>query len=487
MNLDLTGFCGGTYHGRSRRIGVEQVINLIPEVTGGAAVKPKTPIAFYPTPGTRTFATAGNGPIRDIFYEDGRCYCVSGAEAYQVPDAGGDCTLIGSVATSQLPAKIVGNGPQGQQILFISGGYGYIWNWSTSTWTQIADSDFPANVQTAAFSDGYFLILPYNGLDVHYSALFNGLSYSALDIFSKTQSSDAIRNMAVVNKLIYLLGSQRTEIWQNTGDALVTFAPIQGVLIEHGIEPFAGLAKVGNSLAWVGQDADGKCIPWMDVNFTPTKFSHFGIDQEFQALSRTDDAVCFTYQLRGHQFWVVSFLTAQKTFVADMNTRPPIWHQWAYLNPETGVQEAAIARCHAFAFGKHLVGSRIDGTIYELTPDAQYDMDTKPIRRVRRSPHMFSQQGPITVNRLRLQCDAGVANATGQGSDPVVMLRYSVDGGMTYSDELFAEQGASGDYWTTVEWCGLGQGDDWVFELATSEPMAHAWSGASLDAEGDAS
>lgn len=487
MNLDVTGFIGGTYNGRSRRIGVELVQNLIPEITGGPAVKPKTQIAYYPTPGTRTFATAGNGPIRDLFYEDGRCYCVSGAEAYQVPDAGGACTKLGDVATNQLPAKIVGNGPQGQQILFISGGLGYIWNWSTNTWTAITDPDFPANVQTAEFSDGYFLVLPYNGLDVYYSALFNGLSYDAADLFSKTQSSDAIRNLAVVNKLIYLLGSQRTEIWQNTGDALVTFAPIQGVLLEHGINPFAGLAKVGNTLAWIDQDSRGKCTPQIDQNFTPVKLSHYGIDQELHRLQRTDDAVCFAYQFRGHELFVVSFLTEQKTFVADISTRPALWHQWAYLNPETGVQEAAIARCHVFGFDKHLVGSRLDGTIYELTDAAQYDMDTQPIRRVRRSPHVFSQQGPITVNRLRLQCDAGVANATGQGSDPVVMLRYSTDGGMTYSDELLAEQGASGEYWTAVEWCGLGQGDDWVFELATSEPMDHAWSGASIDAEGDAS
>ena len=486
MIVDYAGFIGGTYHGTSRRVGVEICQNLIPWVTGGPAVTPKTPIAYQPTPGTRTFAVAGNGPIRDIFHEDGRCFCVSGAEVYSVA-ASGAATKLGDVATSQLPAKIAGNGPQGQQIMVTSGGFGYIWNWSTSTWAQITDVDFPANVQSCEFSDGYFLVLPFNDIDVFYSALFNGLSWDPLRLFSKTQSSDAIRNMAVVNKLIYLLGSKRTEIWQNTGDALVTFAPIQGVLIEHGINPFGGLAKVGNTIAWVGQDADGKCIPWTDVNLAPVKFSHGGIDQQFQAFERTDDAICFTYQFNGHTMWVVTFLTEQRTFVADMNTRPPIWHEWAYLNPATGVQEAALARCHTFAFDKHLVGSRLDGTIYELTPAAKYDMDTRPIRRRRRAPHIFAQQGPTTINRFRLQCDAGVANTTGQGSDPVVMLSYSTDGGMTYSDELFAEQGEQGQYSTQVEWHGLGQGDDWVFDLATSEPMDHAWSGASLDAEGDLS
>ena len=31
----------------------------------------------------------------------------------------------------------------------------------------------------------------------------------------------------------------------------------------------------------------------------------------------------------------------------------------------------------------------------------------------------------------------------------------------------------------------LGQGRDWVIELAASDPIPHLWSGASVDAEGD--
>lgn len=485
MIVDYQGFIGGTYSGRSRRIGVELCENLIPEITGGPLVKPKTPMAFYPTPGTRTFATAGTGPIRDIFYEDGRCAVVSGAEAYSI-SAGGVATKLGDVATSFLPAKIAANGPAGQQFMFTSGGSGYIWNWSAGTFAQITDSDFPANVQTCEFSDGYFLALPVNSLDVYYSAVFNGTSWDLLRIFSKTQSSDAIKTMTVVNKLVYLLGSKRTEIWQNTGDALVTFAPIGGVLLEHGTAAFAGVARVGNTIAWLGQDADGRGIPLMDENLAAAKMSPFGIDQEIQSLARIDDCVCFTYQTRGHRLVVFSFLTEGKTYVADVTTRPPVWHRWVYRNPETGDKEAALARCHTFGFDKHLVGSRIDGTIYELTHEHQYDADVDPIIRRRRAPHIFSQQQSITINRLALQCDAGDANTTGQGSNPVVMMSYSVDGGNTYSDELFADQGAKGKYETRVEWGPLGQGDEWVFDVSTSEPMDHAWSGASIDADGDA-
>ena len=42
-----------------------------------------------------------------------------------------------------------------------------------------------------------------------------------------------------------------------------------------------------------------------------------------------------------------------------------------------------------------------------------------------------------------------------------------------------------GQYGYEVEWWMLGQGRDWVIELAASDPIPHLWSGASVDAEGD--
>lgn len=469
---------------QSPRLGAEQCLNMIPVLAGTAGSKPPGPLVFLSTPGTRTFATAGNGPIRDIFYEDNRCFCISGEEAYQI-SAAGDATLLGAVAASQLPGKIAGNGSGGSQIMFVSGGSGYIWNWSTGVWAQITDSDFPTSVQTCAFSDGYFLALGYNTRSVNYSASFNGLSWGGTDIFQKSQTTDHIRNLSVINKNIYLIGSKTIEIWKNTGDATTTFKPYQ-IIIEQGIDPFAGIAAVGNSLAWIGQNKDGKGRAYRDINLAPVPFSHPGVEDIWATYGRTDDAVCWTMLYRGQLLFVVSFLTAEATWAANMTSEPPIWFELGYLDPLDGLQKAHLGRCHAYAFDKHLVGSRTDGSIYEMAANAYYDDDNKPIRRVRRSPHVFVPQRSMTINRFAVQVDTGVAATTGQGSDPALMFRYSVDGGKTYSDELQIETGPLGEYETRAEITRLGQGDDWVMELATSEPIAHAWRDASIDAEADA-
>ena len=491
MVIPFQGFLGGTYRMRSPRLGVEQCLNKIPVVAGAAGSKPPGPLVFINTPGSRLFGTAGNGPVRAIHYEDGRCFCISGTEAYQISAAGG-ATKLGDVAASQLPAQIAVNGSGGTQAMFSSGGSGYIWNWDTEVWAEITDSDFPDAVQAIAFSDGYFLAVGYQTRQVNYSALFNGISWAAADVFQKSQTTDHIRNLSVINKTIYLIGSKTIEPWKNTGDALVTFAPMQ-IIIEQGIDPFGGIAKVGQALAWIGHNEHGKGRAYWDVNLSPVPFSHPGVEDIWSTYGRTDDAVCWTMLYRGQLLFVVSFLTEQATWAANMTTNPPIWFEMGYLNPATGEQEAHLGRCHAFAFGgKHLVGSRIDGKIYELRADAYYDdldvdnANGDPIRRVRRSPHVFVPQRSMTINRFGMRVDAGVANATGQGSDPQLMFKYSVDGGQTYSNELLMETGATGEYDTDVGINRLGQGRDWVFEVATSEPTDHAWHDASLDAEADA-
>jgi len=63
------------------------------------------------------------------------------------------------------------------------------------------------------------------------------------------------------------------------------------------------------------------------------------------------------------------------------------------------------------------------------------------------------------------------------------MFRYSVDGGKTWSSEIWINQGVVGEYDTVVGLDRLGDGYDWVMEVSTSEPITHAWGDASVDIE----
>ena len=67
--------------------------------------------------------------------------------------------------------------------------------------------------------------------------------------------------------------------------------------------------------------------------------------------------------------------------------------------------------------------------------------------------------------------ETGVGLATGQGSDPQAVLRYSTDGGHSWSNEIPAPIGKVGEYDTRVIWHRLGRARDFTFEVTVTDPV----------------
>jgi len=70
---------------------------------------------------------------------------------------------------------------------------------------------------------------------------------------------------------------------------------------------------------------------------------------------------------------------------------------------------------------------------------------------------------------------------------PQAMLRWSSDGGRTWSSESWASIGRVGEYKARVRWRRLGRARDRVYELTISEPVKVVVIGAALQATGGTS
>ena len=113
------------------------------------------------------------------------CSASPGASSSRVGE-GGAATKLGDVATGVLPVTWASNGVGGQQIMVTSGGRGYIFDLASDTFHLIEAAYFPANVIACAYLQTYFLVLPANSRQFHYSAQFNGLEWSAGDVAQKS-------------------------------------------------------------------------------------------------------------------------------------------------------------------------------------------------------------------------------------------------------------------------------------------------------------
>src|SRR5690242_15331725 len=208
--MDLKGFCGPSNQSRALSFDGERTINLYHERKD--AGNPKSDLAMFDCPGIYPRYHLPAGPIRALFYQDGRMFAIGGqmlAELY--PNY--TWRAAGTVAVDGFPASISSNGNNGHQLFITSGGYGYIYRLDDDDFSQITDDAFPYPVSMGCFADGYFVALKSNSNQFFLSALNDGLEWNGLDTAQTSESSDNKIALSCNHRELWLQGTKRTEIW----------------------------------------------------------------------------------------------------------------------------------------------------------------------------------------------------------------------------------------------------------------------------------
>ena len=382
------GFVGPSYTPRSMNVDAERTINLYPETVtdGTGAVK----AYLVGTPGLRSYISFDRfgGPVRALWTQNGRAFAVVGSGFYEFfPTKRG--VKHGTVALDDDPATICSNGTAGNQILILSAGRGYIFRTDTNVFTAlpawpvdaaIPDGEFfPFPCKAVAFADGYFVALRRDSRQLWCSDLEDGMTWGAT-AFSEVQTAgDNLRTMVASHRQLWMWGEHNGHVWYNAAAEDFPYVPLEGTSIEHGILAPHSVASLDNTLFWLGSDVSGAGIVWKANGYTPQRVSTHAVEYWLKQASRLSEAVAYAYQDEGHSFYVLYVPGAETTWVYDVATGS--WHERATWNTETMAWEPHLGRCHCYAFGRHLVGDRASGTIYEMSLDL-YDDDVAPVESV---------------------------------------------------------------------------------------------------------
>jgi len=137
-----TPILGSAYVARSINAADNRMVNLFPEIIpeGG-----KEPGFLQRAPGLKFLQTIGTGPIRALWAHQTNgsdFYVVSGREFYKLTSTTGTPTLLGTVSGTG-PVSIADNGTQ---IFLACNPDGFIYNESTNVFQQITDPDFAGAV-----------------------------------------------------------------------------------------------------------------------------------------------------------------------------------------------------------------------------------------------------------------------------------------------------------------------------------------------------
>jgi hypothetical protein len=369
----------------------------------------------------------------------------------------------------------------GTQILIVDGVSGYLINVQTATLTQISDPDFPNGVKRCTYQDGYFIVTGLANSQAFYinQTAYDGAAWDALDFASAEGSPDTTIGVISDHRELWLFGANSVEIWTNTGSQDFPFQRSGNSFIEHGCASASTIAKADNTVFWLGSDDRGSGIVWRANGYTPQRISTHAVETAMSGYVLSD-ATAFTYQQEGHIFYVLTFPTSNKTWVYDAATQ--LWHERAWIEPLSGVLKRWRANCSVFFNGEHIVGDFENGNYYSLDSNTYTD-NSEPILRRRRTATLENLQTRQFYTTLQVDMETGVGTATGQGADPKLMLRYSNDGGHTWSNEKLATVGKTGEYGARAKFDRLGAGRNRLWEISMTDPVKFSVIGAVLYAD----
>lgn len=478
-SISLPGFIGGTYQAGSPISQAEECINLFPENdmsgTGRATM--------YKAPGIALYCTLPNGPIQGQIETNYRTFAVANRVFYEIFN---DQTFNsrGTVGTT---TGVVSMATNWRQVIIIADHKGWIYDLQTNGLTQITDPGFPTSCTNVTCIDGYFVVGNFNSRQFNISQLNDGTLWTdsnGLPMFAQKEgASDNLVGVLATRRTLVVFGFETTEIWWDAGQAF-PFQPIQGALLQQGLAAVNSPIVVDDGVLWLGTDSRGNCQFWGQSNLSANRISTYAIETFLSKLQSINDAVGETYQENGHTFCLWHFPSADKTICYDKTTG--VWHKRGSWDVATGVYHATVARFHSFSFvpiehqlptfgvktdGIHLVGDHRNGNLY-LQSTAIFDDAGSPIRWLRRAPNLINLNMLVTYWRAELFMQVGnVPQIPQPGSAEYISLRYSDDGGYTWSNIKSAPLPRAGKYAGRVIWRMLGTGRDRVFEISGSGPI----------------
>jgi hypothetical protein len=470
-----TPILGSAYVARSVNAADNRMINLFPEIIpeGG-----KEPAFLNRAPALKFLASVGTGPVRGLWVlkaDPTRAFVVSGNELYEI-DSNYTATLRGTVSGT----GAVSMADNGDQIFIAANPKGYIFNTNTNVFAEITDPDFPGAV-TVGYLNSYFVFNPPNSQKFYITQLLDGTQVDPLDFASAEGSSDGLVSLIVDHRELWLFGTDSVEVWYDAGTTDFPLVRIQGAFNELGCAAPYSVAKLDNGLFWLGSDARGQGIVYRANGYTGQRISTHAIEWQIQQYGNISDAIAYTYQQDGHSFYVLIFPSANTTWVYDVATQA--WHERAGFSNGDFVRHRS--NCQMAYNNEVIVGDYENGNIYAFDLDffADNGQIQKWLRSWRALPTGQNNLKRTTQHSMQLDCETGVGLNDGQGQDPQVMLRWSDDGGHTWSNEHWVSMGKIGVYQKRSIWRRLGMTlklRDRVYEVSGTDPVKVSVMGAEL-------
>lgn len=440
-----------------------------------APTQQSSAVAMLARPGQEAFRTVGNNPLRAIFTKAGlfanAALVLASTTLYTLDSGGGATALSGTIAGS---GRVDVDAGQDADLNSVA-------RFATGTALYSATGGVVTN-ETATFGDGVSgaSSICYHrskwigllaGTDQFY-VLLPGGTWDPLEFATNEYAPDPGVAVRSRGDQVVFLNAATTEVWtDNSGAdaATVPLVPYGGLNFDYGCRARDTAVNCQGALLWV----DNNCSVRMFQGGEPEIISDNGLAEQIRRVDSMELRAS-TFSKDQHVFYVLT-LGSTATWVYDLTTQN--WTRFSsggydYWRPHLFANIGDLA----------LACDSTNNQVWKLDPDRRTD-DDDTFTVVFRAFVEVAQPTPCAS--IRLNCEVGNSPLSGQGSAPLIRMRFSDDGAKTFGRWYDRSLGATGKYKTRVQWNALGTiypEHGRIFEFQVSDPVGRRFSSLMMNA-----
>ena len=420
-------------------------------------------------------------PMRsNIHLNSGFKYFVSGVGLYRF--ATGVPVFLGVVGGSGVATIVSNSVPGDNQVMILNGeGQGYIYD--SNGLVEITDVDFFPTTSVTVLNERFWCTRD-NRNEIFASDVSDGTSYNPLSFISAEYKPDEVVINISKKSAMWTLGGKTMEYFQSVTDSLVPIRPVKGMGQNVGILAKSSFAEQDDYFAFLADDSTISLVKGTDIKTIS--------DLEFELKIRGDGTVQNPGLTASEIASCIGFFVDTPHHKMYYLSFPDVNYTWGY-NVYTGLSttrsstngEAWRANYSLSDQNIIYIGDRIDGSIWILDPDAKTE-GGEILKATMRCPSIsFTKDVFLPV--IAVDMEVGVAESPSL-TDPLMLVRYSKDGGKTYINHSPISLGGWGDHAKRVVLRNFGKlvrHKDFILELSVTDPVRVQF--YSIDAEAEVS
>lgn len=397
-------------------------------------------------PGLTQVYDLGIGPILRTFQKPGLFnslpFNVSGGSLYL------GSTLLGVVAYSSAPRFAAAQ----TYLALVVGGALYIYDGTTLTLIEFFDDGVsrlpPFSSVAVLYNIWVYTVVGSN--QFFFSAVGNPGVINAANFSAAQVSPTPTVEVAALAEELYFFKTDTVEIWDFTDSLTAPFAESPGRTYSRGCAAQGSVSLLDNSLFWIGDDFSVYRTGTVPQRLTPTTSY---VEDRLKAEANAGDIALVTamsFNIEGHAFYVVNLPMLNESYAYDAQSK--FWFQWGTQQPLQAEPGVWLPQTCSGQGDQVYLGSSVDGRVW-LADETNHTDDGIPMRCVVGAARWI-EENVERANNLSIQMVRGVA--TSNVPDPQIWMRWSEDGGRTWTSWTPGSLGPIGAYRWRASWHSLG-------------------------------